>query len=147
MTLYEIDEALLECVDPETGEIVDLDKLTELQMERDSKIESVGLWIKDLEANVTAYKAEIDSFKERMEKDKRKVEQLKNWLKFACDGSKFQTAKVVVSFRSSQAVEVDEEQLPKKWFRKKTVVEVDKAGIKEALKTVSKSRAQALLIN
>lgn len=37
MTLYEINNAILECVDMETGEIIDSDKLSELQMAFDEK--------------------------------------------------------------------------------------------------------------
>ena len=36
MSLYEIENAILDCVDMETGEIVDCEKLEDLQMERDS---------------------------------------------------------------------------------------------------------------
>ena len=48
MKLYEIDEQILNCIDAETGEIIDADMLNALQMERDAKIEGVALWIKDL---------------------------------------------------------------------------------------------------
>ena len=44
MTIFEIDEAILECVDLETGEIIDAERLDALQMERDKKIENVALW-------------------------------------------------------------------------------------------------------
>ena len=37
MTLYEIDDAILACVDPETGEIINPEALTALQMERGKK--------------------------------------------------------------------------------------------------------------
>ena len=47
MTLYEIDNAILDCIDLETGEIIDVDKLNELQLEKETKIENVALWIKD----------------------------------------------------------------------------------------------------
>ena len=47
MKLYEIDNAILECIDMETGEIIDIDKLNELELERESKIEGVAGWIKD----------------------------------------------------------------------------------------------------
>lgn len=50
MTLYEIDQAIMECVDLETGEIIDVEILSELQMERETKLESVALWIKKLES-------------------------------------------------------------------------------------------------
>ena len=33
--LYDIDQAILSCVDPETGEILDVEMLDALQMERD----------------------------------------------------------------------------------------------------------------
>lgn len=50
MTLYEINEAIMACVDVETGEIIDLDRLNALEMERDRKISNVACWIKDLKA-------------------------------------------------------------------------------------------------
>lgn len=52
--LYEINksiEDLLNAVtDPETGEVVDLDALDDLLMEREQKIESVALYEKDVNA-------------------------------------------------------------------------------------------------
>ena len=42
MTIYEIDQAIMECVDFETGEIIDTEQLDELQMERDTKLENVA---------------------------------------------------------------------------------------------------------
>lgn len=37
MTLYEIDSAIMDCVDEETGEIIDLEKLEALNIERDKR--------------------------------------------------------------------------------------------------------------
>ena len=42
--LYDIDAAILDCVDQETGEILDPEKLDALQMEREQKLEGVALW-------------------------------------------------------------------------------------------------------
>ena len=42
MNLYEIDKAILELVDEETGEIADWDAFEQLQMEREQKIENAG---------------------------------------------------------------------------------------------------------
>ena len=39
--LYEIDADIMGCVDTETGEIVDIERLKALEMERDAKIEGV----------------------------------------------------------------------------------------------------------
>ena len=47
MNLYQIDSAISECVDAESGEVLDFDKLAELSMERDRKIENIALWIKN----------------------------------------------------------------------------------------------------
>ena len=46
--LYEIDAEILASVDQETGEILDIEKLDALQMERERKLEGVALWVKDL---------------------------------------------------------------------------------------------------
>ena len=58
MKLYEIDKAILECVDQETGEIIDTEKLSDLQMQKDTKVENIALWIKDLLAEADAIKNE-----------------------------------------------------------------------------------------
>ena len=57
MTIYEIDQAIMECVDIETGEIIDTEQLDKLQMERDTKLENVACWIKELTAEAEAIKA------------------------------------------------------------------------------------------
>ena len=140
MKLYEIDAGILECFDLETGEILDEEKLEELQLEREKKIENVGLFIKNLEAEKTAVKAEKDAFTKREKSIDRKIEGLKGWLKYALGADdqtekppKFTTAKVVISFRKSESVEVDDSILPKKWFRRKVEYTPDKTMIKEAL--------------
>ena len=56
--LYEINNDILGCVDMETGEIIDEEKLEALEIERDMKIEGVILWRKDLIAEAEAVKAE-----------------------------------------------------------------------------------------
>ena len=42
-SLYEIDQEILDCVDAESGEILDVEKLDALQMERERKLEGVAL--------------------------------------------------------------------------------------------------------
>ena len=60
--LYEINQAITECIDNETGEIIDVEKLEELQLEREAKIENVALWYKNLLSDAEAYKAEKNAF-------------------------------------------------------------------------------------
>lgn len=42
-SLYEINQRILECVDPETGELIDPENLEALVMEKELKIENVAL--------------------------------------------------------------------------------------------------------
>lgn len=133
-TLYEINSALLECVDEETGEVIDFKRLNELLMERDDKIEKVALWIKELDALAVSIKTERDALDKRMKAAENKSKSLRDWLKNALDGQKFETAKVRVSFRKSESTEIDENVLDKKWFREKTSYTPDKTAIKNAIK-------------
>lgn len=111
MKLYEIDNAILECIDFETGEIIDIDKLNDLRMERDAKIENVALWIKDLKSEAEAIKAEKLALAERQKVAENKAENLKKWLAYALQGEKFKTARCSVSFRSTESVEITPEGL------------------------------------
>ena len=45
MKLYEIDQAILNCIDLETGEIIDTEQLDKLTMEREAKLENIACWI------------------------------------------------------------------------------------------------------
>ena len=111
MTIYEIDKAIMDCVDLETGEIIDTEQLDKLQMEREKKLENVACWIKDLKAEAEALKAEKQALAERQRVAENKAESLKKWLAYALQGEKFKTTKCAISFRKSEAVEVTDEGL------------------------------------
>lgn len=136
MTIFEIDNAILECVDLETGEIIDADRLDALQMERETKIENVALWQKECIAEAEAIAAEIRKLQVRKAVAEHKAESLKSYLVMALEGQKFKTSRVSISYRRSQAVIVDnEDQLDPQFIRIKTTIEPDKTAIKDALKT------------
>lgn len=133
-TLYEIDAAILACVDLETGEIIDAEQLHALQMEREQKIESVALWYKNLLSDAAAYKAEKDAFAERERKAKATAEKLKLWLADALQGEKYSSTRVSVTFRNSSCVIVDDVlNLPPRFVKFKDP-EPDKLAIKDAIK-------------
>ena len=111
MTIYEIDQAIMECVDLETGEIIDTEQLDKLQMERDTKLENVACWIKELKAEAEAIKAEKQILANRQKVAENKAESLKKYLAYALDGHKFSTAKCAVSFRNTESVEITPEGL------------------------------------
>ena len=138
-SLYEINEAIRNTIDLDTGEIVDFEAFEALQLERDEKIENIGLWIKNLNADAAAYKAEKDSFAEKQRRAENKAESLKKYLDSVLAGSKFNTTRVSISYRKSTAVEVDESKLPAKWLREIPATHVvDRAEITKALKAGEK---------
>ncbi len=132
--LYEINQEILNCLDPETGEIID-DRISDLLMDRERKLENIACWIKNLESDALAFKAEKESFADREKKALAKAEQLKKYLAQVLAGEKFSTGKCAVSFRRSESVEVfDANIVPKKYLTKKVTFAPDKAAIKELLK-------------
>lgn len=143
MTLYEIDKAIQEAlegaVDPESGEIIDealLAAYDQLRMDRDQKVENIGLYIKNLEADAAAIKAEAKNLTARAKAAENKAEHLRNYMQFCLNGQKFQSPRLSVSFRRSQKVEVDQNRLfeiPDDYLRYKEP-EVDKKRVSEALK-------------
>ena len=139
MTIYEIDNEIMNCVDMETGEVIDTDKLNDLQMERDAKIENVACWIKELKAEAEAIKNEKQALAERQRVAENKAESLKKWLAYALQGEKFKTPKCAISFRKSEAVEVTDEGLNNLMKEHDELLtykapEPNKTAIKQALK-------------
>lgn len=138
MTLYEIDKALADFefeIDPETGEILNAADLDELNLARDQKIENIGLYIKNLEAEKEAVKHEKDNFADREKRLGKKIESLKGYLTYALDGQKFSTPKVAVSFRKSESVLIKDEYLiPDNYMDFNIVKKPNKTAIKGALK-------------
>ena len=132
-TLYEIDAAIMDCVDTETGEIIDEKKLNALLMERSAKLEGVALWIKNLDSDAAAIRAEREALEKRQKAAENKAASLRIWLANALSGQKFSTARVAISYRKSVSTEVDSDIAPKKWCKKKITYTPDKTAIKEAL--------------
>jgi outer membrane murein-binding lipoprotein Lpp len=133
MTLYEIDQKLLDCIDLETGEILNEERLNELQMERNEKLEKVALWIKELNAEADALKAEKQAFADRQKAAENKAGSLKKWLADALAGEKFKTTKVMVSFRKTKIVEVTDIFALDENYVKYSEPTADKAAIKKAI--------------
>lgn len=134
-SLYEINQEILNCVDLETGEILDEQAFEALQMERNEKLENIALWVKNLTSEAEALKAEEKAFYDRRKAAESKAESLKRYLDTALRGQKFNTTKVAISYRKSTAVEVDETKLSASWLREiPASYVVDKLEITKALK-------------
>ena len=141
--LYDIDQEILDCVDLETGEILDSEKLDALQMEREAKLEGVALWVKDLNAEAAAVKEEADKLTARKRALDNKIAALKMWLLMALDGQKLKTPRCNVYQTHSQKVVIDDEKalidmfmtspFGEKFLRMKEP-EIDKVALKDSMK-------------
>ena len=109
MKLYEIDQAILALVDPETGEILDYEAFAELKLAREEKVEGMALWCKNLDAEAAAIKAEENALAERRKPLERKSANLKKYITEILAGDKFTTARVACTFRKSKSVEIQDE--------------------------------------
>lgn len=132
-TLYEINEEILSCVDMETGEIIDAEKLGQLQMAFDDKVEGIALWIKNLLSDAAAIKEEKDKLAERQRVCENKAKNLKEYLSGFLGGEKFKTPRVAISYRKSKSVDVkDIAALPKEYL-KYSEPTANKTEIKKAI--------------
>lgn len=134
MNIYQIDEEIMSCVDEETGEIVDIEKLRSLQMQRGEKIESIGLWIKNLVAESDAIGKEIKVLQARKRASENKAESLKKYLKDALGGVPFKTSKLSISYRKSESVNILNQLYLDDKYLKIGEPTVDKVAIKKDLK-------------
>lgn len=140
MTLYEIEKSILDCVDEETGEIIDIDKLDRLEIERDKKIENIACWIIDLKAEAEAIKKQKQVLADRQRVAENKAETLKKMLKDYLNGNKFKTARTSISYRKSSKIQADlftmlenlDDEQKKEYLIYKTP-EPNKTAIKKAI--------------
>lgn len=109
MKLYDIDQAILALVDPETGEILDYEAFSELKLAREEKVEGMALWCKNLDAEAAAIKAEETALAERRKPLEKKSASLKKYIAEILAGDKFTTARVACTFRKSKSVEIQDE--------------------------------------
>ena len=111
MTLYEINEQILACLDEDTGEIINPEQLDALQLAKDEKLENIGLYIKNLTSEIEAIRSEEKALAERRKAKENKVERLTDYLAWALDGQAFETARMSVKYTKSKALEVTDQEL------------------------------------
>ena len=145
MTLYQIDDAIRQVlengfsVDAETGEIIfDDTDLDQLRMDLEQKIENIGIYVKNLRAEAEALKNEEASLKKRRERKQNLADHYADYVKAYMLGeerTKFETVKVQMSIRRSEAVEIDPlAHIPGAYLVEKVEVKPDKAKLKKDLK-------------
>ena len=145
MNLYEIDSAIMNCVDAETGEIIDTEALEDLEIARDQKIENIACWIKNLLSDAKALKEEKDNLTARQKAAENKAASLKAYLSSYLNGEKFKTAKVAISYRKSDSVNIAEGAVIPEEYLKYSEPTPDKIGLKAALKAGEKIQGISLV--
>ena len=133
MNLYEINHEIMSCWDEETGEILDVQKFDAMQMALEDKLEAIGCYVKNLEAEAAALKLEEQAFAARRKRAENKAASLKNYLSGYLQGCPFETLRVKISFRKSESLELSESAVVPEEFLKYTV-DVNKAELKKAVK-------------
>lgn len=144
--IFQLSETLMACikldedrmVDTETGEVLDVDEYLDMCDALDTKLENLALYIKNQQAEADMIKAEADKLAERAKakanEAKRCKEYLSNFMATYYDGKKFETARVRLSWRASESVEVNGiDALPSEYLKFKDP-EPDKVKIKADLK-------------
>lgn len=132
--LYEIQEDILSCIDLKTGEIIDVERLHGLQMERRQKIRNIACWIKDLLADARAYEEEEKTFASRKIAAKNKADRLKQYLSDCLHGEKIQDKEFSIGWRKSQKIHIDEGAAIPPAYLIPVPDKVDKQGLKDALR-------------
>lgn len=144
MTLYEMSNEYRSIkdrleVDPDTGEILNLDLLEQMEGQIYDKTEAVAIFIKELKAESEMIAAEEKALKERKESKIKKAESLTRYLGNMMTMNampSFETSKVKVSSRKSEAVVVAENaEIPEKYLVTMTEVKPDKTALKKAIKS------------
>lgn len=134
MTLYEINDEILSCLDLETGEILDPEKLESLQIDRKEKLRNIGFVALNAKADIQAYKEQENRFKAKRVAAEKTLAWAKETLQRELAGQKMKEAEFSIYYSPSESVEVDEDAvIPAKFLKLQEPV-VDKAGLKTALK-------------
>lgn len=136
-TLYELTGQFLDIYNLELDEETKLDTLDSIdwETEYETKVENYIKVMKNLEADVEARKNEIKRLMALNKADEKKKEHLKDTLSASMSltgHERVDTPLFKVSFRKSQAVEVDEAVLPEAY--KVATWKADKNRLKEDLK-------------
>ena len=154
MNLYQIDERLTTLIeegyDLEWGTIFESEEelakaIDEVALDLDTKIENIGLYIKNLEAEATMIKNEEDNLEKRRKANERKIEGLKRYLNsyltavYPKDEDrakwKFKSPRVVLGYRKSSKVEIlDESKINDKYVNYVTERKIDRDAIKRDIK-------------
>ena len=144
MKLYEISDTLRRVIegatvlDDETGELLDIDNMNELQCSFDDKLEGCAVVVKELKAEAEALKAEAGRLNARAKSAENRADGLKRYMlrqMQAVGQNSLKTSKVEVKTSSSKFVEItSDKDIPDCFQTFSTIIKPDKTAIMKALK-------------
>lgn len=141
MRLYEIDKAILDCimvaVDEMTGEVtdelLDVEKINKLHLEKSNKIEYLAKLYLNTTSDAEAYKNEKNRLARLQKRAENKANSIKSYLDFVLNGENFKQNTVNITYKKSESVEIyDLDKLDSSF--QKIKYEADKTKIKLAFK-------------
>ena len=147
MNIYQIDkeiqnvldafeQGIEEAVNEETGEIKTLaDYLDELNATKETKINNLGCYCKNMQYLIDGLKAEKKNLDERVKVAQKKLDGALEYLKTVTDGKKFETPQFVISYRKSKSVEIAEGAVIPKEYLVPQEPKADKKGLKKAIES------------
>lgn len=153
MNLLEINKKILAILengfarDEETGEVFDPDDLDAFDIAFDDKFDGICYYIKNNDVYAKALKEEAKNLLERAQKYENRNEKLRKYLLSVLESrelTKLETLKNIVTTRKSTFVDVDQDELPKKYLVKKVDYKPDKKTLKELLESGKRIRGAEL---
>jgi hypothetical protein len=124
-------------IDEDTGEVLNMGQIEDLNAQFETKAESIACYIKNLSAFSVDLKTAEESMKARRQATDKKVDALKKYLTECLNTAgkdKVETVNAKISFRASTAVQIaDESALPSEFLKVVTETKPDKTLIKKAI--------------
>lgn len=134
MKLYEINEAIEDLINKETGEITDESAMAELELARDEKIHNIAAYIINLRAEAAAAKERAEVFTARRKAAENKAESLKHYLENQLAGQKWSDDDFKITWRKSEKTEVYDESVLPMDYKIPQPYKLDIEGIKKTIK-------------
>lgn len=145
MRLYDIAENLYTVIqgglvyDEDTGEIIfEPGDLERLEADFDMKLEACGIFVKNLNADIEAMKAERNRLSERIRTAEGKRDRLKAYMSDCMaltDTGRVTTARIDIGRHKSYAVAIEDERaIPGAYKHTETIERIDKRDIMDDLK-------------
>jgi hypothetical protein len=133
-SLYEINAEIESVIDTETGEILDPEKLEQLQMDRREKLRNIALLAKNKASDIQQFKEQEQLFAKRRKAAENTLAWCKATLQAELNGQKMEEAEFVVSYRPSESIEIDADAEIPAEFLKQREPDIDRMALKAVLK-------------